>query len=48
MCEMVVEGKKDTRDIYSMAMRSINHEINEEYAASMIKTVYPKLIKGMV
>lgn len=47
MSERVVEGNKETRDIYSMAIRSINHEINEEYAVSMIKSVYPKLIKGM-
>jgi hypothetical protein len=48
MSERVVEGNKETRDIYSMAIRSINHEINEDYAVSMIKSVYPKLIKGMV
>jgi hypothetical protein len=47
MAERVVEGDKETRDIYSMAIRSINNEINDEYAVSMIKCVYPRLIKGM-
>lgn len=47
MAERVVEGDKETRDIYSMAIRSINEEINEECAVLMIKSVYPKLIKGI-
>ena len=47
MAERVVEGEKETRDIYSMAIRSINNEINEEYAISMIKSVYPRLAKGL-
>lgn len=48
MAERVVDGNKETRDIYSMAIRSINSELNEDYAVSMIKSVYPKLIKGML
>ena len=47
MAERVVEGEKETRDIYSLAIRSIISEINEEYAIAMIKIVYTKLIKGL-
>lgn len=47
MAERVVEGEKETRDIYSLAIRSIISEINEEYAIGMIKVVYARLIKGM-
>jgi hypothetical protein len=47
MAERVVEGEKETRDIYSLAIRSIISEINEEYAIAMIKAVFPKLLKGM-
>jgi hypothetical protein len=47
MAERVVEGDKETRDIYSMAIRSINSEINEECAIAMIKSVYPRLFKGL-
>lgn len=47
MAERVVEGEKETRDIYSLAIRSIISEINDEYAIGMIKTVYPKLIGGI-
>ena len=46
MAEIVVTGEKDTRDIYSLAIRGITGEVSEEYAATMIKAVYPKLIKG--
>lgn len=47
MAERVVEGEKETRDIYSLAIRSIISEINEEYATAMVKAVYTRLIKGM-
>jgi hypothetical protein len=47
MSERVVEGEKETRDIYSMAIRSIINELNEEYAIAVIKSVYPRLMKGM-
>jgi hypothetical protein len=47
MSERVVKGEKETRDIYSMAIRSIINEINEEYAIACIKNVYPRLIEGM-
>jgi len=47
MAERVVEGEKETRDIYSLAMRSIINELNDEYAIAMIKNVYPRLLKGM-
>jgi hypothetical protein len=47
MAERVVEGEKETRDIYSLAIRSIITEISDEYAIAMIKNVYPKLMKGM-
>jgi cullin-associated NEDD8-dissociated protein 1 len=47
MAERVIEGEKETRDIYSLAIRSIISEINEEYAIGMIKAVYAKLIKGL-
>jgi hypothetical protein len=47
MADRVVEGEKETRDIYSLAIRSIISEINEEYALAMIKAIYAKLIKGL-
>jgi len=47
MSERVVQGEKETRDIYSMAIRSIINEINEEYAITTVKSIYPRLIKGM-
>ena len=47
MAEIVVTGKKDTRDIYSLAIRGITGEIKEENAATMIKALYPKLIIGL-
>jgi hypothetical protein len=46
MAEIVVTGEKETRDIYSLAIRGITGEISDEYAATMIKAVYPKLILG--
>ena len=47
MADIVVTGKKDTRDIYSLAIRGITGEITEEGAATMIKALYPKLIVGL-
>lgn len=47
MAERVVEGEKETRDIYSLAIRSLIGEINEEYGTAMIKVVYPRLLKGL-
>ena len=47
MAERVVEGEKETRDIYSLAIRSIVSEINDEYAVGMIRTVYPRLVLGI-
>jgi hypothetical protein len=47
MADSVVLGKKETRDIYSLAIRSIISEINDEYASGMIKSVYPKLVAGI-
>lgn len=47
MAERVVEGEKETRDIYSLAIRSIISEINDDYASNMIKAVYTRLIKGL-
>lgn len=46
MAEIVVTGEKDTRDIYSLAIRGITGEISEDNAATMIKAVYPKLVLG--
>lgn len=47
MSERVVEGEKETRDIYSMAIRSINNELNDDSAIAMIKSIYPRLYKGI-
>ena len=47
LAERVTEGEKETRDIYSLAIRSIISEINEEYAITMIKSVQTRLLKGM-
>jgi hypothetical protein len=46
MADIVVSGEKETRDIYSLAIRGIIGEISDENAASMIKAVYPKLMAG--
>jgi|LauGreDrversion4_2_1035121.scaffolds.fasta_scaffold615021_1 hypothetical protein len=46
MAEIVVTGEKDTRDIYSLAIRGITGSISDEYAQTMIKSLYPKLILG--
>ena len=48
MAERVVEGEKETRDIYSLAIRSIINEGNDQFASAMIKSVYPRLIKGLM
>lgn len=48
MAERVVEGEKETRDIYSLAIRSIISEINDDYAVGMIKVVYARLVKGLI
>ena len=47
MAERVVEGEKETRDIYSMAIRSINGLLQDESAIAMIKSIYPRLSKGL-
>ena len=46
MADIVVSGEKETRDIYSLAIRGIIGEISEENAPSMIKALYPKLMLG--
>jgi len=46
MADIVVTGEKETRDIYSLAIRGIIGEISEENAPTMIKAVYPKLMLG--
>ena len=46
MADIVVSGEKETRDIYSLAIRGIIGEISEENAPAMIKAVYPKLMLG--
>lgn len=46
LAERVVEGDKDCRDIYSMAIRSIISEITDDGALTMIKTIQPRLMKG--
>ena len=48
MAERVVEGEKETRDIYSLAIRSIINEGNDAFASAMIKSVYPRLLKGLL
>lgn len=47
MAERVVEGEKETRDIYSLAIRSIINEGNDVFASAMIKSTYPRLLKGL-
>ncbi len=46
MAEIVVTGEKDTRDIYSLAIRGITGEISDDNAATMVKAVFPKLVMG--
>jgi len=48
LAEMVTgEGKKDVRDVYSLAIRSTIQELKDKEAANMIRTIYIKLIKGL-
>lgn len=49
LSDMVVDtGKKEVRDIYSLAIRSTIQELKETSAQDMIKAVYPKLSKGLM
>jgi len=48
LTDMILDtGKKEVRDIYSLAIRSTIQEIGENEAANLIRTIYPKLIKGV-
>ena len=48
LSEMVVDaGKKEVRDIYSLAIRSTIQELKENSAQDMIKAVYPKFATGL-
>ena len=45
--KVVGDGKKDVRDVYSLAIRSIIHQLHDLAAVNMIRAVYPKLMKGL-
>jgi disulfide oxidoreductase YuzD len=45
--KVVGDGKKDVRDVYSLAIRSIIHQLHDMAAVNMIRAVYPKLMKGL-
>ena len=45
--KVVGDGKKDVRDVYSLAIRSIIHQLHDLAAVNMIRAVYPKLTKGL-
>lgn len=48
LAEKVIDAsKKEVRDIYSLAIRSTIIELRENSAINMIKSVYPKLLKGL-
>lgn len=49
LADMVIDAnKKEVRDIYSLAIKSTIQELKESAASTMIKTVYPKLMKGLI
>mmetsp|Transcript_14247 Transcript_14247/g.24233 ORF Transcript_14247/g.24233 Transcript_14247/m.24233 type:complete len:247 (-) Transcript_14247:3045-3785(-) len=45
--DVVDSKKKEVRDIFSLAIRSTIDELKDQAAMNMIKTVYPKLEKGL-
>lgn len=45
--KVVGDGKKDVRDVYSLAIRSIIHQLHDLAAVNMIRAVFPKLMKGL-
>ena len=48
LANMVIDaGNKEVRDIYSLAIQSTINELKENSAINMIRTVYPKLNKGL-
>ena len=48
LADMVIDAnKKEVRDIYSLAIKSTIQELKDSAASTMIKTVYPKLMKGL-
>jgi len=48
LADMVVDSKKkEVRDIYSLAIRSTIQELKESSAINMIRSVYPRLLKGL-
>jgi disulfide oxidoreductase YuzD len=48
LANMVIDaGNKEVRDIYSLAIQSTINELKEASAINMIRTVYPKLLKGL-
>ena len=48
LANMVIDaGNKEVRDIYSLAIQSTINELKDNSATNMIRTVYPKLLKGL-
>jgi len=48
LADMVVDStKKEVRDIYSLAIRSTIQELKDQSAINMIRSVYPRLKKGL-
>jgi hypothetical protein len=43
----IVEGKAETLDIFTLALRGIVTEAREDFAASLISTINRKLIVGL-
>jgi hypothetical protein len=44
---VIDSNKKEVRDIYSLAIKSIIQELKEASAINMITSIYPKLSKGL-
>jgi hypothetical protein len=49
LADMVIDaGKKEVRDIYSLAIKSTIQELRDSAAVTMIKTVHPRIMKGLM
>jgi hypothetical protein len=47
LAQEIVEGKQETLDIFTLALRGIVTEAREEFAGSLIASVNPKLVVGL-
>ena len=47
LADAIIAGNEETLDIYSLTVRGIITECKEEFANSLIKTLYPCVYKGI-